>query len=48
MKLGLLIIHIPYRTQEKVAETYMHQGMGLVKIVFRDGQSFDLVEHIQK
>ncbi len=34
--------------QEKVAETYMHQGMGLVKIVFRDGQSFELVEHIKK
>ncbi len=31
--------------QEKVAETYMHQGMGLVKIVFRDGQDYELVEH---
>jgi len=33
--------------QTKVAETYMHQGMGLVKIVFRDGQEFELVEHIK-
>lgn len=31
--------------QDKVAETYMHQGMGLVKIVFRNGQEFELVEH---
>jgi hypothetical protein len=31
--------------QDEVAETYMHQGMGLVKIVFRNGQEFELVEH---
>lgn len=32
--------------QEKVAETYMHQGLGLVKIILRDGQEYELVEHI--
>jgi hypothetical protein len=31
--------------QDEVAETYMHQGMGLVKIVFRNGQEYELVEH---
>jgi hypothetical protein len=31
--------------QDEVSETYMHQGMGLVKIVFRTGQEFELVEH---
>lgn len=31
--------------QDEVAETYMHQGMGLVKIVFRDGRDYELVEH---
>ena len=33
--------------QNNVAKSYMHQGMGLVKIVFRDGQEFELVEHIK-
>lgn len=33
--------------QEEVAETYVKKGMGLVKIVFRDGQEFELVEHIR-
>ena len=36
-----------YPTQETVAETYMHQGLGLVKIKFRDGKDFELVEHIK-
>lgn len=33
--------------QEEVAETYVKKGVGLVKIVFRDGQEFELVEHIR-
>ena len=36
-----------YPEQEEVAETYVKQGMGLVKIVFRNGQEFELVEHIK-
>lgn len=39
--------YITYPMQEIVAETYMHQGMGLVKIKFRDGQDFELAEHIK-
>ncbi|NPD46046.1 MULTISPECIES: hypothetical protein [unclassified Lentimicrobium] len=33
--------------QEELAETYVKKGMGLVKIVLRDGQEFELVEHIK-
>ena len=36
-----------YPMQETVAETYMHRGLGLVKIKFRNGQDFELVEHIR-
>jgi len=36
-----------YPAQDEVAETYVKKGMGLVKIVFRNGQEFDLVEHIK-
>jgi hypothetical protein len=36
-----------YPQQEEVAETYVKQGIGLVKIVFRNGQEFELVEHIK-
>ncbi len=36
-----------YPMQEIVAETYMHQGKGLVKIKFRNGQDFELAEHIK-
>lgn len=36
-----------YPMQETVAETYMHQGLGLVKIKFRNGQDFELAEHIK-
>lgn len=37
--------YITYPMQEKVAETYVHQGKGLVKIKFRNGYDFELVEH---
>lgn len=36
-----------YPQQEEVAETFVKKGIGLVKIVFRDGQEFELVEHIK-
>lgn len=36
-----------YPQQEEMAETYVKKGMGMVKIVFRDGQEFELVEHIK-
>ena len=34
-----------YPEQEEFAATFVKQGMGLVKIVFRNGQEFELVEH---
>lgn len=34
-------------SQEIVAETYLHQGKGLVKITYRNGQEFELLEHIK-
>lgn len=36
-----------YPMQKTVAETYMHQGIGLVKLKFRNGQEFELVKHIK-
>jgi len=36
-----------YPAQDEVAETYVKKGIGLVKIVFRNGQEFELVEHIK-
>ena len=38
--------YVCHPKQEKVATSYMHRGMGLVKIVFRNGQEYELVEHI--
>ena len=39
--------YICYPQQEELAETYVKKGIGLVKIVFRNGQEFELVEHIK-
>jgi hypothetical protein len=39
--------YICYPQQEVLAETYVKKGIGLVKIVFRNGQEFELVEHIK-
>lgn len=36
-----------YPQQEEVAETFVKKGIGLVKIVFRNGQDFELEEHIK-
>jgi hypothetical protein len=34
-----------YPEQENVAESFVKNGIGLVKMTFRDGQEFELVEH---
>jgi len=36
-----------YPEQKHIAETYVKKGVGLVKIVFRDQQEYELIEHIQ-